>query len=98
MTDPEVLNDMLDHAHVTYLQITLAKVRYTLGVTRAQLAERMHVPVQRIHDFDERRVPWQSVTLSFAMKYARALGVHLSMGVLIQTNGADSGNTPERSY
>lgn len=75
------LSTYLDKQHFLQITLSLVKIRQAKNVSRAELARRMDVPVQRIHDFDERKTPWRSVGLAFMMLYARCLDVRISVGI-----------------
>lgn len=87
---------IIHQGQVTQVMLALTKLRYTQRISREQVAERMGVPIQRIHDFDERRVPWSTITVSFLQRYARAVGASLALGFFVQEEGeASDGELPD---
>lgn len=76
MTTPE----FLDEQAAMYAMLTLTKARVRQNLSRTEVARRMGVDIQRIHDFDERKTPWRSVSYSFIRKYARAVGLEAHIG------------------
>lgn len=73
------MQDALDRQSVLYVMTTLTKARIERGLKRQEVADRMGVHVGRVHDFDERRTPWQSIALMFFIHYAHAVGISLGI-------------------
>lgn len=84
--------ELLDRQQITYLMVTLTKLRQQRGISRNELARRTKVPVQTIHDFDDRKLPWQVIPLSFIMLYARHVGVSLVYALASLPNSAEVAN------
>ena len=72
----ETAAQILDQMQVIYLRHTLSKLRVHRGLSRTEVATRMGVDKSRVDAFEDGKVPWESVAISFVQQYTHAVGAN----------------------